>query len=246
MKLPAAVLAVLAVPATAQADRRSLTHTSEYLTLPESETELELYSQVSRPSRDGSAGDTFQLELEVEHGLSAKWEVALRHVFTQTSGAVPEQDQAFGLDELQLDCRRRFAEHGEWPVDVAVFGHVARSFRDPIWAGEARVIVTRDFDKLRFAANLVGDVAFGPAIDEPEVRAGWAGGLTYELFPEIKVGAEAWGDLDVESRGAVTASAGPAVSWAPTTNLWLATTAGFALTEYADELEIRAAVGLHL
>lgn len=248
MKLAAAapLALILAIPAAARADRRAFTHTYEYMTMPEAETEVEIYTQQSRATLDTASSKTFLLELEIEHGITPKWDFAVYHVFEQTAGVTSAEDEAFGLEEMKLESRYRFAERGEWPVNVVAYGEVVRSFADAVWEAEAKAIIARDFDKLTVAVNLIGEVAFGPGVEEPEVEAGWAGGLSYELAPEIKLGAESWGSFEVEDSDAVAASAGPVVSWAPSTGLWLAATAGFGLTEYADDLEIRGAIGLHL
>ncbi len=239
-------LPVLALAAPAAADRRSFTHTYEYMTMPEAETELEIYTEQARTTLDGPSDKTFTFQIEIEHGITRRWDVSLYHVFKQVAGATPATDQAFGLDEMKLRSRYRFAERGQWPVNVVAYGELIRVFAEPVWEAEAKAIITRDFGKLTLAVNLIGEVKFGPAVDEPEVEAGWAVGLGYEIQPEIKVGVETWGGFEVEDPDVVEAYVGPAVSWAPSSSLWVTTTVGFAVTEFADDLNIRGIIGMHL
>lgn len=246
MKLFLPALAVVAIPTAAAADRRSFTQTYEYATMPEAETEVEIWHDQSRATLDTASDRTFRFQLAIEHGISRRWDVALFQAFDQVAGAMPASDEPFGLEELRVRSRYRFAERGKWPVNVLALAEITRSFEAPIWQGEARAVLTRHFGKLAIAVNLIGDVTFGPGVDEPVIQAGWAGGLGYEVQPEIQLGVESWGGFDVDNTDAVAAYVGPAVSWAPSTALWLSTTVGFAVTDFADDLSIRGIVGLRL
>jgi len=246
MKLPL-IAALLLVPAAAHADRRGFSHTYEYMTMPESQTEVEVYTEQSRQVLGEASQKEFVLQLEIEHGITAKWDVSVYHVFKQVAGVTDAENEPFGLDEIKLRTRYRFAERGQWPVNVVAYLEGVRSFAEPVWEGEAKAIVTRDFDKLTIAVNLIGEVKLDANADEPEVEAGWAAGVGYELHPEIKLGAETWGGFEVEDpSGTKEAWAGPAVSWAPSSSLWVTTTAGFGLTDYSDDLNVRAIIGMSL
>lgn len=249
MRLPlvaaALCLAPVVVPAVAHADRRAFTHTYEYLTAPEGQTEVELHTEQSRATWGDGAPESYKFQLEVEHGITDRWDVALYHVFEQASGA-PAAQVPFHLSEIKLESRYRFAERGELPVDIVAYGELARAFGASVYEAEAKAILARDFGMATVAANLIGEVEFGADVDEPEVEAGWAAGVTYELSPTWKVGAESWGGFEVEEPEELSAWAGPAASWAPSEKLWITATAGFGLTDESDRFVASGLLGFNL
>jgi hypothetical protein len=240
------VVALAAVPALARADRRGFTRTYEYQTMPEGQTEVELYSTWNRATWADGAKEKHDLQLEIEHGITDRWDVSLYHVFSQTSGdattAVPMH-----LAEVKLRSRYRFAERGELPVDVLADGELVRGFGASAYAAEAKAVVARDFGMATVAANLIGEVGFGADVAEAEVELGWAVGGSYELSPAWKLGAESWGKFEPSELDAtLSAYAGPAVSWAASGKLWVTTTAGFGLNDHSDKFSLRALIGLAL
>jgi hypothetical protein len=249
MKVALPVVLLLGAASAAHADRRSFTRTYEYMTMPEGETELEIYTTQSREVLDGASAKEFELQLEIEHGITNRWDVSLYHVFTQVDGATPDQDEPFGFRELKLRTRYRFSERGELPVDILLYGEGVKVFGEQIYEAEGKLILARDFDKLTLAVNAIGEAELGAALEHPEYFVGWAAGATYEALPEIKLGAESWGDYaldDHEGEEPLTGYAGPSVSWAPATSLWATVGAGFGITDNADDLTVRAILGLSL
>lgn len=245
--LAAALATSLVVGAgDAAADRRAFTQTYEYTTMPEGQTEVELHTAQSRATFDGDASpQAFELQLEVEHGITDRWDVALYHVFAQASdgmgGGTP-----LALTEIKLESRYRFAERGELPVDVLVYGELAKQFGMSAYDVEAKAILARDFGAATVAVNLIGEVELGGDVPEAEVELGWAAGVTYEVSPRWKIGAESWGGFEAEEPEELAASAGPALSWAPSTKLWLSATAGFGLTDEAAAFTAAAVIGFGL
>lgn len=246
MKPYLAILLVAAAAAPAHADRRSFTRTYEYMTMPEGETELEIYTTQSKTTFDNPSPKEFELQLEIEHGITERWDFSVYHVFKQSTGPAPEDVSPFHFDEIKLRTRYRFSDRGEWPVDVLLYGEVKKVFGVGVWEAEPKIVLARDFDKLTAAINLIGEVAFGPSVPEAELEAGYAAGLTYEVLPEWKLGVESWGGFELEHTDEVAASVGPAVSWAPASTLWITTAAGFAVTEHADDFSVRAILGMDL
>jgi len=239
-------LAPVVAPALAHADRRSFSRTYEYQTMPEGETEVEIYSTWNRTTWADGAVEKHDLQLEFEHGLTDRWDVSLYHVFSQALGdamtAIPMH-----LKEIKLRSRYRFAERGELPVDVLAYGELIRDFGASSYAAEVKAVLARDFGMVTVATNLVGEVGFGADVAETEVELAWAVGASYELSPTWKLGAESWGGFEPgEVDESLSAYAGPAVSWAPSTSLWVTTTAGFGLNDNSDKFSLRALIGLAL
>lgn len=245
--IPAVAFALLA-PSIAAADRRAFTRTYEYMTMPKGETEVELYTTQSRATFDDSSPQKFVFQLELEHGITERWDVSLYHVFEQTTGAgtMTDPGQPLHLSELKLRTRYRFAERGELAVDPEAYLEAVKSFGASEYEAEAKAIVARDFGLVTVAANPVFAVKFGSDVVETEVEVGWAAGVTYEVSPALKLGAETWGGFDLDAPGDAAASAGPALSWAPSQSLWIATTVGFGLNDQADSFSVRGLIGLHL
>ncbi len=244
--LPLAFLGVAASTTLAHADRRAFTRTYEYMTMPEGQTEVEIYSTQSRSTFDGATSpQSFNLQLEIEHGITDRWDVSLYHVFKQSSdgmgGSTP-----LTMSEIKLRTRYRFAERGQLPVDLLAYGEVIKEFGASVYGLEGKAILARDFGKATIAANLIAETKVGGDVDETELELGWAAGVTYEVTPRWKVGAESYGGFELEAPDEVAASAGPAVSWAPSPSLWVTTTAGFGLTDQADAFSVRAILGLGL
>lgn len=239
-------LLVAAAAGDAAADRRAFTKTYEYTTMPEGQTEIELYTTQSRATFDGATSpQSFVLQLEVEHGVTDRWDVSLYHVFTQTSdgmgGGTP-----LALSEIKARTRYRFAERGELPVDILAYGEVAKEFGASVYEVEAKAILARDVGAVTVAANLIGAVELGGDVEEEELELGWAAGVTYEVSPRWKLGAESWGSFEAAEPEEVAASAGPSVSWAPSTRLWISATAGFGLTDEAAAFTGGAILGFDL
>lgn len=247
--LAAATTLLAALAGTAHADRRSLTHTYEYMTMPRGETELEFYSTQARLEDEGPgpAGREYEFMIEVEHGITERWDVSLYQVFQQAT------DVGLHYAETKLRSRYRLAERGELPVDVLFYGEIAKAFAESEWELEGKVILAKDFGPLTAVANLIGEIKLEKEGDEreSELIPAFAAGVVYEVAPSFTVGAEAFGELEQETEPSgeeeteLELAVGPAMSWAPTPDLWFASTLAFGV-EHAAELELRFILGLHL
>jgi len=226
----------------ADADRRSFTHTYEYATVPEGQTALELWHTEERQSWDATSPQRFEQILEIEHGLTERWDAALYTTFAQTAGDATTSE-ALHLQDVRLETRYRFADRGEWPVDTLVYLELSKDFGHSLYEIEGKVVGARDFDRVTVAANLIGEIQLGRNAAESEPELAWAAGATYELDPKVRLGAETWGNLE---EGATSAYVGPVLALAPPGKLWLTFTAGFGLTDAAAAFTGRAILGIDL
>jgi hypothetical protein len=212
------------LPSLARADRKSFSHTYEYATLPEGQTEVEIWHTQSRETWQADTGESFQEKLEIEHGITDHWDASMYTVFAQST------DEVLHLDGVRVESRYRFAERGELPVDCVAYLELAKDFGTSVYEIEGKGIFARDFDKITIAGNIIGEVALGNNTDETELELGWAVGTTYEVTPKVRLGVETWGSVEEEElRWAV----GPALSLAPSSKFWLVTTAGFGVADTA-------------
>jgi hypothetical protein len=248
-KLAAAAVVLVLVPRAAAADRRALTQTFEYPTQPESALEILLWNTHVRDGLGDDGGTSAaEQQLEIEYGITDRTSIGIYQTVAQGPG------EGLHFAATKLEMRHRFAERGQWPIDLTLYGSVAKPFGRAAAELEPRLIVARDFGAFTLAANGIAEVvieqerdASGEKKIETEFVPGWAVGLTYEALPKLKLGAENWGEAPkVGDKREVFTWAGPAVSWSPSTRLWLTGTVGFGLNDRSADLIARfiLAVGL--
>src|SRR5438552_2082579 len=132
-------LVLVLLTATATADRKSFTNTYEYATLPEGQTEVELWHTQSRNTWQSSTAQRFEQKVEIEHGITDHWNMAMYTVFTQVAGTTTAAEP-FGLDSVRVESRYRFADRGEWPVDTVAYLEVGKDFGAGIYELEGKAI----------------------------------------------------------------------------------------------------------
>ena len=220
------VALIIMSPALARADRRSFGYTYEYATLPEGATELEIWHTQSRDTWDSTSPQRFEEKLEIEYGVTDRFDMSMYTVFAESS------DENLHLDAVRIENRYRFADRGELPVDPIAYIELAKDFDASVYEIEAKAIVSRDFGPLLIAANAIGEIAFGNNVPHRDLSLGWSVGASYELNPKVRLGVETWGanEDNEDGNGTTTrASIGPAISLAPSSKFWLAGTAGFGI-----------------
>jgi len=245
-KVAAAVVAVglsSIAPRVAHADRRAFGFTYEYNTMPEGGVDLELWNTQSRASFPGGPAN-LDWKMEVEYGVTDHWDLAVYQTFGQTHGA--GGSDALGYQETSLESRYRFAERGEWPVDVLVYLEVAKGFGTGLGDVEPKIILAKDLGQVSLNLNLISEIELTREASgdlELEWVPGWSFGAAYELSPQWKLGAETFGEIEDEE---AIASIGPSVSWAPNEKIWVAGTVAAGLTDEASDLTARFIIGLGL
>lgn len=233
---------ILVFSSHARADLRSFTETYEYTTVPEGKTAVELWHTQGRTTWKANTPQSFEQIVELEHGITDKWDFAIYSVFAQVSGDAMTAEP-FHFSELKLETRYRLADRGDWPVDTLLYLETAKAFGTSAYDVEGKVIGARDFDKLTAAVNAIAEIQFGNDVKETALELGFAAGITYQIHPKLRVGAETYGSYEDET---FAASAGPAISLALSSNFWLTITAGFGLNDNADAFRGRAIIGIEL
>lgn len=244
-----ALAATVLIPTAASADRRAFGFTYEYPTQPEGAIEIELWNTQTRDglNEDGGASSAEQM-LEIEYGITDKTSISLYQVVAEPPG------EGLHYAETKVELRHRLAERGEWPVDITLYGEVAKPFGVAEVELEPKLIIARDFGAFTVAANGIAEIgieqeknAMGDKEIEAEFVPGWAAGITYDLIPQLKIGGETWGEAPkVGDKREPFAWAGPAVSWAPSTRLWITGSAGFGLNDRSDDLVARFVMSVGL
>src|SRR3990170_1904243 len=95
------------------ADRRSYVWTYEYLTMPKGETELEYYLDFKEKELNDKTTSAWKHQLEIEHGLTDRWDMSIYQVFSQENG------EPLKYEELKLRTRYRLSK-AETEVEYAV------------------------------------------------------------------------------------------------------------------------------
>jgi hypothetical protein len=233
------LLAAVLVAPQARADRRTLIRAYEYMTQPQGNLEFELWNSISSPKGGGFDQASIVNRLELEHGLTDHWDVALYHQFAQDPGA------SYKFDAWQLETRYRLFEKNVLPIDVVLYFEVERpaNFSQP-WVIEEKLILEKDFGRFALVANLVGEQKPFHAREgyEWEIDVG----ARFEVVPQLRLGAEFW--TIQETVGGVTEGSyfvGPSVSWA-SSKIWLQLGAGFGIGDSSGATYVRSVMGINL
>jgi hypothetical protein len=233
--------ATAALPLAARADRRYYGETYSAVTAPPGGLDLEGWTTFHQAPRAGGA-DFWRHQLEVETGITDRWDAALYGLLKQESG--------LRFEGLKLESRYRLSEPGRWPIDTVLYLEVRKELiHDKPWAIEEKLILARDFRAVNLSANLLAEQELVPGGGR-EYEYGYALAASYEFHPSLRLGAEAFGGwTNVREAGTSTWEkkhwAGPALSVAYS-RFWLVLAAGFGLTDESDRTRLRAIFAVQL
>ena len=145
---PAALaLAVAVLPVAARADRRYYGETYTASIAPKGSLDLELWSTFHDAPRDGSAPALWRHQIELETGLTDRWDVAVYNIWRQNQG------ESVQYEALQGETRYRLTEPGAWFVDTVLYLEVRKEFlEDRPLAIEEKLILSKDLGRLNLAA----------------------------------------------------------------------------------------------
>ncbi len=233
------VAALLAVPAVSRADRRYYGETYNASTAPRGALDTELWTTYVEPPGEASGAERYwRHQLELETGITDRWDVALYGVARQIVGSPLE------FEAVKLESRYALAAPGTWFVDPVVYVELQKTFlEDRPFSVEEKLILAKDLGRLNASLNLAAEQEFAGG----DVHREWsyAYGSSWELVPAFRLGAEIFGDVaDVElspgvERTESQAWAGPAASFA-WGRAWLVLAAGAGLTHASDAVRARA------
>jgi hypothetical protein len=189
-------LALLASP-PAGATPRPLPFTYTTETLGEGEVEIEQYADVTpvKALSTSSGAPTWyaatQFQTEIEYGLAERLELGLYFVYVPSPGdrltSTPDMTEGTGVKQR---LRYTFADPGEWPIDVGVYGELVEN--DHEFEVEAKVLLQRRFGKLRVATNLWAEYELYYGAPQKDLVFNPTLGATYEITPTVHLGGEGW------------------------------------------------------
>ncbi len=190
--------AVLLVPTLAHANPRPLPFTYTTDTLPEGAVEIEQFADVE-PLRASDPQDitkhlsylatAFQTEIEI--GLRPRLELGIYFTFVPEPGdGYANKGEFPGVGSgLKQRIRYIFADLGEWPIDVGVYGELTEKTNEI--EIEGKLLLQRRFDHLRIAANLSAEYEF-TLENTRALVLNPAAGITYEIDQGFGVGVDSW------------------------------------------------------
>ena len=238
----AVATALALLPASARADRRYYGETYNAQTAPPGGLDVELWSTLYQGTKDRAERPFWRHMLELETGITTRWDVALYNVLDRVQG------DSLQYSQTKLETRYRLSDYGEWFVDPVLYLEVKKEWTaDKPLAFEGKVILGKDVGPINLSLNGLYEIEFIPGGGR-EHELGYAFGASYELVPWVRVGGEIFGDW---TRAADTGSwasehyAGPAVSVAMS-RVWLVLAAGFGLTDESRKSQLRAIFSLQL
>jgi hypothetical protein len=212
----AALGALLTLPDTALANPHPLPFSYPYQTLPKGKVEVEeiadlIPMRVAREKVDGTRDAVTALrsvlQTELELGITDRLELALYFSFHQSASA---GTPAMRFDGLKQRLRYRFAEEGDWPVDVGVYLEVAEFYNE--LEIEEKLLLSRRFGYLTLVSNLWVEQEFYFQDQEWKHIYNPTVGGHYELSPSLILGLEYWARGRFDSQTATTTGAAAADS----------------------------------
>jgi hypothetical protein len=183
----------------AHANPMPLPYTYTYATLPKGEAEVEQYADLTPVKGVSVATGNPQLYLasqfqtEFEYGITDHLELGL-YLALQPSGPAGLTNTATlteGTGSKQR-LRYRFAEEGELPIDIALYGEVVEF--DTELEFEGKILLQKRFGDLIIAANLWGEVEqpWANTFGQFDWVANPTLGAVYQVTPVVHLGVEGW------------------------------------------------------
>ncbi|CAN5839254.1 hypothetical protein BH11MYX2_BH11MYX2_06960 [soil metagenome] len=187
---------ICATGASALATPHPNPYSYPYETLAEGALEVETYvdivpTKVTIEKPDGTLDATWSthdsLQTEIEYGLTDRLELGMYFQFRQGATAGSPFLRFSGVKQR---LRYRFAEAGELPIDIGIYGEVSEFYNELEF--EEKLLLAKRVGSFNFVANLwveqewywqEKDVKF---IYNPTVA------FNYEITPRFLVGAEYW------------------------------------------------------
>jgi hypothetical protein len=189
-------LPLVALPVDALANPHPLPYSYPYQTLPKGKVEVEeiadlIPMRVAREKDDGTRDAVTalrsQLQTELELGVTDRLELALYFSFHQSATA---DTPAMRFDGLKQRLRYRFAEEGDWPLDLGVYFEVAEFYNEVEL--EQKLLMSRRFGYLTTVCNLWVEQEYYFQDREWKLIYNPTLGATYEFSPSFMLGLEYW------------------------------------------------------
>jgi hypothetical protein len=196
----------------ARANPHPLPYSYPYQTLPQGKVEVEEIAdivpvRVAREKLDGKRDAVtalrYQLQTELELGISDRLELGLYFAFRQGATA---DTPALRFEGMKQRLRYRFAEEGDLPVDIGVYLEVAEFYNEVEL--EQKLLLSRRFGYLTAVANLWVEQEYYFQDQEWKLIYNPTAGAVYEFSPSFMLGLEYWARGRFDDAAVVAGDAG--------------------------------------
>jgi hypothetical protein len=184
-------VALLAAAATASANPRPLPFTYPTDSLAKGTIEIEQFVDLTPVRVDDGSKPSFapitQFTTEVEVGVTDRLEIGMYFAFY-------DDLTAFHWDAIKQRARYRFADPGEWPIDVALYLEL-ETMHDEL-SLEEKVLLAKRFGRWHGMANVWVEQTERRAFDEVQRSLHFivnpTMGVVYQATPIFQPGIEYW------------------------------------------------------
>ncbi|MGH8016463.1 MAG: hypothetical protein ACREBV_09745 [Candidatus Zixiibacteriota bacterium] len=171
-------LLTITIYSNASADRRRFVWTYEPILQVPGGADLEFY-QTTRIDLT----DSWEYRIEIEHGLSNRWDFSVYQIFAQKEG------ESFKWDAFQLRTRYRISEIETVPFDPVLYLEYRRKVNSKEQNKfEGKLLLGKTFSQVSLAVNPVYEFFWAPG--DPFHEIGIDVGLAYSPSYRISIGVE--------------------------------------------------------
>ena len=230
---------ILLLAISAHADRRKYIWTYQTTTMSPGDAEFEFY-QTTKVNE--GAPDKWEYYIEVEQGISPKFDFSFYQIFTQTQG------ESVKWDAFQVRTRYRFGLPGEIAFDPVLYIEYRRKINNSPGRNkfETKLLVGKDIEKINISANPVFEYLWASGYDSYK-EVGLDAAISYAPTYKFSIGLEStsrqyyYSDDLLDDK--FKSSFGPTVSFASGDNYYSLGVA-FGLNDNADDTMIRFLMGI--
>jgi hypothetical protein len=225
----------------AEAHLRDYLVSQPYYTARQGEFEVEFWNDVNFAESDNDDSYNSKHQIEFEYGLTDHLQLAYYEVYTWN------RKQDWERDGFKVEAKLRFAEAGQWPVDLALY----TEYKNPDGSRERRsdamenkVILSKDVGPW----NLIGNFVFEKDINtHSDWEFEYTAGVSYGMTPRTRIGLEVketLGDTDAFGihRKDHTLFLIPGLYTSLTPHLRVLVGPAFGLTRASDDVQLRSIV----
>ena len=235
------VLVATAAASVAEAHARDYMVNQSYYTAKRGEFEVEWYNDMNFAEADNDDTYNSKHQLELEYGITDHLQLAYYEVYTWN------RPKDWERDEFKIEAKLRFAEAGQWPVDIALYTEYANpnGHRDVSSDElEHKVILSKDCGLWNVVVNFIGEKKINTHSDW---EFAYTAGVSYGITPRTRLGVEikeTLGDSDEFGlhRPDHTLYLVPGVYTSLSPHVRVLVGPAFGLTHASDDLQLRSIV----
>lgn len=234
-KLILIALVGLIAASSSWADRRKYAFTYQNTTMPEGASEIEFYQTTKL-----DVTNSWEYRIEVEQGLSPRWDMSVYQIFAQ------EEGESFKWDAVQIRTRYRLAPYGKLFMNPLLYLEYNRKIdlkrQNKL---EAKLLFAQDFEKVNLAINPVYEFFWAPG--DPVHEFGCDIGLSYAPSFRFSFGVESLFRYEVlkNEENETGAYFGPGFSFASGNNYYTFSYL-WGLTDDSNDARVRFLMGVGL